>query len=37
MVIQKQYKKIDFTGNLNRAGNTTFFINEEAKETILEP
>ena len=37
MVIQKQYKKIDFTGNLDQPGNTTFFINEEAKETILEP
>ena len=37
MVIQKQYKKTDFTGKLDRAGNTTvFFIIEEVKETILD-
>ena len=30
-------KQIDFTGNLDRPGNTTmFFIIEEAKETILD-
>ena len=29
-------QEINFTGNLDQAGNTTmFFINEEAKETIL--
>ena len=35
MLIQKQYN-INFTGNPDRNGNTTFFIIEEAKETILE-
>ena len=30
-------KQIDFTGNLDRPGNTTmFFIIEETKETILD-
>ena len=30
-------QKINFTANLNRAGNTTiFFIIEEAKETVLD-
>ena len=30
-------ERIDFTANLNRAGNTTiFFIIEEAKETIFK-
>ena len=30
-------QKIDFTPNLDRAGNTTmFFIIEEAKETVLD-
>ena len=29
-------QQINFTANLNRAGNTTlFFINKEAKETVL--
>ena len=28
-------QQINFTGNLDRAGNTMFFILEEAKETIL--
>ena len=33
----KATKQINFTGNLDRAGNTTmFFIIEEAKETILD-
>ena len=32
----KAIQQINFTGNLDRAGNTTiFFIIEEAKETIL--
>ena len=30
-------QKINFTANLDRAGNTTkFFITEEAKETLLD-
>ena len=30
-------QRINFTGNLDRAGNTTiFFINEEANETVLD-
>ena len=29
-------QKIDFTANLDRAGNTTFFIIEEPKETVLD-
>ena len=30
-------QQINFTANLDRAGNTTmFFINEEAKETVLD-
>ena len=30
-------QQINFTANLDRAGNTTmFFINEEAKETVFE-
>ena len=30
-------QQIDFTANLDRAGNTTvFFIIEEAKETVLD-
>ena len=32
----KAIQKINFTANLRRAGNTTFFIIEEAKETILD-
>ena len=28
-------QQINFTANLDRAGNTTFFITEEAKETVL--
>ena len=36
MLIWKQYRIINFTGNLDRAGQITkFFIIEEAKETIL--
>ena len=27
---------MNFTANLDRAGNTTFFIIEEAKETVLD-
>ena len=34
MLIQKQYKKINFTANLDRPGNTAmFFIIEEAIKT----
>ena len=34
ILIQKQYKKNSFTGNLDLAGNTTmFFIIEKVKET----
>ena len=29
-------QQINFTANLDRAGNTTFFIIEEAKETVFE-
>ena len=30
-------KQINFTANLDRAGNTTkFFINEESKESVLD-
>ena len=30
-------QQINFTANLNRAGNTTrFFVTEESKETVLE-
>ena len=29
-------QQINFTENLDRAGNTTFFIYEEAKETTLD-
>ena len=33
----KAIKEINFSGNLDQAGNTTmFFIIEEAKETILD-
>ena len=33
----KAIQQINFTGNLDRAGNTTiFFIFEETKETILD-
>ena len=35
----KAIQQINFTGNLNRGANvnnTTFFITEEAKETILD-
>ena len=33
----KAIQQINFTANLDRAGNTTmFFIIEEAKETVLE-
>ena len=33
----KAIRKINFTENLNRPGNTKiFFINEEAKETLLD-
>ena len=33
----KEIQNINFTANLNRAGNTTtFFIIEEAKDTILD-
>ena len=33
----KAIQQIDFTENLDRAGNTTmFFINEEANEIILD-
>ena len=33
----KAIQQINFTANLDRAGNTTmFFITEEAKETVLE-
>ena len=35
MLIWKQHK-ISFTTNLDRDGNTTFFIIEEAKETLLD-
>ena len=31
----KAIQQINFTGNLDRTGNTMFFIIEEAKETIL--
>ena len=35
MLIQKQYNTINFTGNLDWAGNTAMFIIiEEAEETI---
>ena len=34
----KSIQQINFTENLDRAGNTTmFFIIEKAKETVLEP
>ena len=37
MQIQEQFNKINFTVNLDRAGNTTmFFIIEQAKETVLD-
>ena len=37
MLIQKQYKLVNFSGNWDQAGNTAmFFIIEEAKETILD-
>ena len=29
-------QQINFTANLDRDGNTTFFIIEEAKETVLD-
>ena len=29
-------QQVNFTANLDRNGNTTFFIIEEAKETILD-
>ena len=29
-------QQINFTANLDRAGNTTFFIIEEVKETVLD-
>ena len=33
----KAIQQINFTANLDRAGNTTlFFITEEAKETVLD-
>ena len=32
----KAIEQINFTANLDRQGNTTFFIIEEAKETILD-
>ena len=33
----KAIQQINFTGNIDRTGNTTiFFFNEEAKETILD-
>ena len=32
----KAMQQINFTGNVDRAGNTTFFILEEVKETILD-
>ena len=36
-VDSKATQQINFSGNLNRAGNTTmFFITEETKETILD-
>ena len=36
-VDSKATQQINFSGNLNRAGNTTmFFIIEETKETILD-
>ena len=38
MLIQKQYTKINFTGNLDRgAGALMFFIIEETKETFSIP
>ena len=41
MLIQEQYNKFFFTGNLNRGENvngdtTMYFIIEEAKESILD-
>ena len=37
MQIQEQFNKINFTTNLDDAGNTTMFsIIEEAKETVLD-
>ena len=36
-VDQKAIQQINFTANLDRAGNTTmFFIIEQAKETVLD-
>ena len=32
----KAMQQINFTGNLDRAGNTMFFIIDKAKETILD-
>ena len=32
----KAIEQVNFTANLDRQGNTTFFIIEEAKETILD-
>ena len=37
MLTAQKMQQINFTANLDRAGNTTmFFIIEEAKETILD-
>ena len=37
MFISKTIQQINFTGNLDRAGNTTMlFVIEEAKETISD-
>ena len=33
---RKAIQQINFTGSLDEDGNTTFFIIEEAKETILD-
>ena len=37
MLIQKQYSKLVFAGNLDRTGNTTMFFRiEESKENTLD-
>ena len=37
MLIQKQYSKLVFAGNLDRTGNTIMFFSiEESKETTLD-
>ena len=37
MLIQKQYNKINFTGNLEKGGGARiYFIIEEAKETVSD-